>query len=46
MEKQSKEISNGRDSSICFDAFLRIHETGGDKPFAGNEIRDVRCFIR
>ena len=46
MEKLSKEISNVPGSNICLDVFLQIHESGGDKPFAGNKIRDVPCFIR
>lgn len=46
MEKQSKEMSNVPGATICSDAFSQMHESGCDKPFAGNEIRDVLCFIR
>lgn len=46
MEKQSKEMSNVPSATICFDVFSQMHESGGAKPFAGNEIRDVLCFIR
>ncbi len=46
MEKQSKEMSNVPGATICFDVFSQMHESGGAKPFAGNEIRDVPCFIR
>ena len=46
MEKQSKKMSNMSCASNCFDVFSQMLESWGDKPFAGNEIRYTRCFIR